>query len=281
MARVLSGNTKQGGPAMAEQSGKGVAVVTGGASGIGAACAKRFAADGYELALLDVNESGLAETADAIAQAGGTARTYTCDVADHDAQVALAKSIESDMGPVHVLFTSAGLIPNKDMLLTMDLAEHQRFMDVNYNGTLYSVRAFAPAMQARKSGAICTVGSVNSFIQLPLPAYNVGKVAIKRLTELLAMELGRDGIRINSVAPGYTMSPTLRRKIEEGSRDPENILGSGAIRMFIEPEHIANAVSWLCSHEAAAVTGVMLPVDAGYLCAAYYQTYAGGLPWEE
>ena len=126
-----------------------------------------------------------------------------------------------------------------------------------------------------------TVGSVNSFIQLPLPAYNPSKAAIKRLTELLCMELGRNNIRVNGVAPNYTMTPAIKQRIESGQRDPENIKRSGAIHMLIEPYHVANAVAFLCSDEAEAISGVMLPVDAGYLCAAYYQTYAGGLPWSE
>jgi NAD(P)-dependent dehydrogenase (short-subunit alcohol dehydrogenase family) len=152
---------------------------------------------------------------------------------------------------------------------------------VNYNGTVYSVRAFAPAMEQRKRGAVVTVGSVNSYIQLPLPAYNPSKAAIKRLTELLCMELGRKDIRVNGVAPNYTMTPAIKSRIESGQRDPENIRKSGAVHMLIEPYHVANAVSFLISDEAAAISGVMLPVDAGYLAAAYYQTYAGGLPWKD
>lgn len=265
---------------MEGSSKPGVAVVTGAGGGIGEACASRFAKDGRAVACLDINPEAAKAAAKAITDAGGTARAFECDVVDVAAQQELAKLIESEMGPVEVLFTSAGLLVDKAMLMTIDLEDHARVWDVNYNGTLYSVRAFAPAMQQRRRGAICTVASVNSFIQLPLPAYNPGKVAIKRLTELLAMELGRDNVRVNSVAPGYTLSGNLKKRIEDGTRDPENILGSGAIRAYIEPKHIASAVAWLCSDEAQVVTGVTLPVDAGYLCAAYYQTYAGGLPWE-
>ncbi|MEM7777396.1 MAG: SDR family oxidoreductase [Pseudomonadota bacterium] len=266
---------------MSEDQRPGVAVVTGGASGIGEACALRFARDGRPVAVLDINAEAANAVAKVIVDGGGTARAFACDVADLSVQQDIAKTVEADMGPVDTLLTSAGIITSKGMLMSVDLEEHTRVWDVNYNGTLYSVRAFAPAMQERKRGAICTVGSVNSYIQLPMPAYNPTKIAIKRLTELLAMELGRDMVRVNSVAPGYTLSQTLKRYIDEGKRDPDNILKSGAMKVFIEPEHIANAAAWLCSDEASVVTGVMLPVDAGYLCAAYYQTYAGGLPWED
>jgi len=136
-------------------------------------------------------------------------------------------------------------------------------------------------MEKRKRGAIVTVGSVNSYIQLPLPAYNPSKAAIMRLTELLCMELGRNNIRVNGVAPNYTMTPAIKARIAQGLRDPENMKRSGAVHMLIEPYHVANAVAFLCSDEAEAISGVMLPVDAGYLAAAYYQTYAGGMPWKD
>jgi NAD(P)-dependent dehydrogenase (short-subunit alcohol dehydrogenase family) len=259
---------------------KGTAVVTGGGSGIGEACARRFAKDGYAVAVIDVNADGASRVADDLARAGATAKAYICDVSDVNAINATASSIETELGPATALVTSAGILNNANTIMAMDLEEHQRVWDVNYNGTVYTIRAIAPYMEERRRGAIVTVGSVNSFIQLPLPAYNPSKAAIKRLTELLCMELGRNNIRVNGVAPNYTMTPAIKQRIESGQRDPENIKRSGAIHMLIEPYHVANAAAFLCSDEAEAISGVMLPVDAGYLCAAYYQTYAGGLPWQ-
>ena len=259
----------------------GVAVVTGGGSGIGEACARRFAADGHAVAIIDLNEGGAQRVAADIVAEGGAATAFVGDVSDPAAMIEIAGKVEADLGPVSKLMTSAGVLNNASTLLDMDLDEHARVWDVNYNGTLYTVRAFAPAMSERGRGAIVTVGSVNSYIQLPLPAYNPSKAAIMRLTELLCMELGRNGVRVNGVAPTYTMTPNIKARIQSGDRDPENIRRSGAIHMLVEPYHIANAVAFLCSDEAEAITGVMLPVDAGYLTAAYYQTYAGGLPWKD
>lgn len=261
-------------------SSKGVAVVTGGGSGIGEASARRLARDGYAIGIIDQNSAGAERVAADLRSEGVAVAAYTADVADAAKMIEIAAKCEADLGPVTALVTAAGIINNSNTILNMDLAEHQRVWDVNYNGTVYTVRAFAPAMQDRRKGAIVTVGSVNSFIQLPLPAYNPSKAAIMRLTELLCMELGRFDVRVNGVAPGYTMTPAIKARIESGQRDPENIRKCGAIHMLIEPEHIANAVGFLCSDDAAAITGVMLPVDAGYLTAAYYQTYAGGLPWK-
>ena len=263
---------------MADAS-KGVAVVTGGGSGIGEACAKRFAKDGYAVAVIDQAAEGGERVAGELRHDGATAAAYVGDVSDVATMNNFAEAIERDLGPSTALVTSAGILNNSNTIMAMDLDEHQRVWDVNYNGTVYTIRAIAPFMEERKRGAIVTVGSVNSFIQLPLPAYNPSKAAIKRLTELLCMELGRNNIRVNGVAPNYTMTPAIKQRIESGLRDPENIKRSGAIHMLIEPYHVANAVAFLCSDEAEAISGVMLPVDAGYLCAAYYQTYAGGMPW--
>ncbi len=260
---------------------KSVAVVTGGASGIGEACARRFARDGYDIAILDQNEALGRKVVASLQEAGAKAAFYACDVADAAAQVEIARRVEADQGPATVLVTSAGMLDKVETLMSVDLEHHARVWDVNYNGTLHSVRAFGVKMQERQRGAVCTVGSVNSFIGLPLPAYNPAKAALKRMTELLAMELGRAKVRINSVAPNYTLTPGLKAKIDAGERDSENIKRSGALYMLIEPEHVANAVAFLCSDEAIAITGHMLPVDAGYLAAAYYQTFAGGLPWKE
>jgi NAD(P)-dependent dehydrogenase (short-subunit alcohol dehydrogenase family) len=260
---------------------RGVAAVTGGGSGIGEACARRFGRDGYAVAVIDVDAAGAEHVANALRSDGVEAVHYVVDVADHAALVELAAKVEAELGPAAALVTSAGILNNSDTILNMDLEEHQRVWDVNYNGTVYSVRAFAPYMEQRQKGAIVTVGSVNSFIQLPLPAYNPSKAAIKRLTELLCMELGRNNVRVNGVAPNYTMTPAIKQRIAQGLRDPENMKRSGAIHMLIEPDHVAAAVAFLCSEDAEAITGVMLPVDAGYLCAAYYQTYAGGMPWDK
>ena len=146
-----------------------VAVVTGGGSGIGEACAVRFAKDGYAVAIIDTNEQGAQRVVSQLQAGGATAQAFIGDVSDVAVMSAFAEDIERQIGPSHALVTSAGILNNSDTVLNMDLDEHQRVWDINYNGTVYTVRAFAPYMQSRKTGAIVTVGSVNSFIQLPLP----------------------------------------------------------------------------------------------------------------
>lgn len=261
---------------------KRVAVITGGSSGIGEATAHRLAADGYAIAVLDVNEAGGERAAGALVQKGASAKFFRCDVADISDVERSAGVVQKEMGAAQVLVTSAGLIPNTEGILDMDLDAHERMWRVNYHGTVYACRVFGKQMiGAGKRGAIVTIGSINSYLPLPLPAYNPGKAAIQRLTQLLAVELGRHGIRVNSVAPTYVLTPPLKAKIEAGQRDLGKIMSVHALDRLPEPADIANAIAFLCSDQAAAITGILLPVDCGWLSAVSYKTYAGGVPWQE
>ena len=150
------------------------------------------------------------------------------------------RAVEKELGPPAILVTSAGIIPNTESILDMDMAAHDRMWQVNYNGTLHCCRAFARQMIPRKKGAIVTLGSINSRLPLPIPAYNMGKAAIERLTQLLSVELGRHGIRVNSVGPTYVMTPPLRAKVEAGQRDMNKIMGVHALAYLPEPADIAD-----------------------------------------
>jgi NAD(P)-dependent dehydrogenase (short-subunit alcohol dehydrogenase family) len=258
---------------------KGVAAITGGASGIGEAAARKLADKGHPIAVIDIDQTRSEAVAAEISKHGTTARSYVCDVADARAVDEVAARVESEMGAVDVLVTAAGLLHSKDTLLDIDLAAHDRLWRVNYHGTVHACRSFGRRMSARRRGAIVTVGSINSLVALPLPAYGPSKAAIMRLTEILAVELGRHGIRVNSIGPTYTLTPALKAKIDAGERDVEAIKRVHALDMLVEPSHVADAVAFLCSEEAAAITGILLPVDAGYLAAVTYRTYAGGVPW--
>jgi NAD(P)-dependent dehydrogenase (short-subunit alcohol dehydrogenase family) len=254
-----------------------VAVVTGGASGIGEATARRLAADGCTVAIVDRNVASGEAVAAAI---GAGARFYACDVADAKAVDALGATVEVDLGPASLLVTCAGLIPSPESIMEMDMAAHDRMWQVNYGGTLNCCRAFARQMIPRRAGAIVTIGSINSRLPLPIPAYNMGKAAIERLTQLLACELGRHGIRVNAVAPTYVMTPPLRAKVASGERDMGKIMAVHALPYLPEPADIASAIAFLLSDQARAITGVLLPVDSGWHSAVSYNTYAGGVPWE-
>ncbi len=244
-----------------------VAVVTGAARGIGAATARKFASLGYVVASLDVNEAA-------------EGKFYRCDVADAAAVEAIAAKVKADLGPASVLVTSAALIPNTESIMDMDLGAHDRMWRVNYHGTLHACRSFGRQMvDAGRGGAIVTLGSINSVLPMPLPAYNPGKAAIARLTQLLANELGRHRIRVNSVGPTYVMTPELQARIDAGQRDLAKIMSVHALDTLPTPADVAEAIAFLCSPAARTITGILLPVDSGWLAAVSYMTYAGGVPW--
>ena len=198
---------------------EGVQVITGGASGIGLASAVAMAGDHAATVLLDQNEDALLDAKASTDLSGHDVHTISCDVTDAQGQHDIAARIESEIGPVKSIVTSAGILHNKATVLEMDLEEHDRVWSVNYHGTLYTIRAFAPAMTERGHGAIVTLGSINSFAPLPLPAYCPSKTALMRLTEILAVELGRKGVRINGVAPTFVLTPALVARIQSGDRD--------------------------------------------------------------
>lgn len=253
----------------------GIAVITGGARGIGEACGRHFAKLGYAVALLDVND----ERGTGVAREMG-ARYYHCDVAEAGEVDAIAARIQNELGAADILVTSAAMIPNTESIMEMDLAKHDRMWRVNYHGTVHACRSFGRQMITKGGGAIVTLGSINSLLPLPLPAYNPGKIAIARLTQLLANELGRHHIRVNSVAPTYVMTPELQARIDSGQRDFGKMISVHALKELPTPADVADAVGFLCSPGAKRITGVLLPVDSGWGGGVSYMTYAGGVPWE-
>lgn len=256
-----------------------VAVVTGAASGLGEAAALRLARDGYDIAVLDVDDTRGDEVVQHIATLGRRARYFDCDVSDAAVVEHVAAQVSQELGTVEVLVTSAGLTPNSEAILEMDMPAHERMWKVNYFGTIHSCQSFGRLMVPRRRGAIVTLGSIHSRLPMPLPAYNPGKAAIERITQLLAVELGRFGIRVNSVGPTHVMTPPLEAAIAAGERDMSKIMEVHALDYLPSPDDVADAIAFLCSDRAQAITGVLLPVDSGSLAGISYKTYAGGVPW--
>ncbi|MFK7942550.1 MAG: SDR family NAD(P)-dependent oxidoreductase [Paracoccaceae bacterium] len=251
-----------------------VALITGGASGIGEATARRMSADGYRIAVLDVN--GDAATRVAVDLNG---MALPCDVSDTDALQTAVGKVATAMGRIDACVCSAGVLEKPGTIMDGDAAEEARIWAINYQGTVETCRAVGRVMQGQGAGAIVTLGSINSFAALPLPAYCPSKTAVLRLTEMLAVEFGRFGVRVNGVAPTYILTPALKAKIDSGERDPAIVRGANALDEWIHPEGVADVIAFLCSEQARAVSGVMLPVDAGHLPAERYRNFAGGLPW--
>jgi NAD(P)-dependent dehydrogenase (short-subunit alcohol dehydrogenase family) len=256
-----------------------IVVVIGGTSGIGRAIALRFAEEKARVVVAgrDVRRGKAVATACDAAGAAGTCFVQT-DVGEALSVEALAQAAQGAFGVPHVVVNCAGILQSGKHVLDQDLGEDEKLWRVNYRGTLLGCQVFGRLMASVGRGAILNVGSLASFAPLSLPAYTPGKHAVLALTQILAAELGPRGVRVNAVAPGYTLSDGLRAKIENGERNPEAIKATTALRRFVEPRDVAEAALFLCSDRAASITGVTLPVDAGWLVQAPYAQYLQGNP---
>jgi len=254
-------------------------VVVGGTSGIGRAIAERFAEDGARLVVAGRDKARGEDAAEACKVNGAADALFVeTDVANPDSVEALGQAVKTRFGTPHVAVNCAGILQSGKRVLDQQLDEDERLWRVNYRGTLLGCQMFGRLMSAAGRGAILNVGSLASFAPLSLPAYTPGKHAVLALTQILAAELGPSGVRVNAVAPGYTLSDGLKARIAKGERNPDAIKATTALRRFVEPRDVAEAAFFLCSDLAASITGVTLPVDAGWLVQAPYAQYLQGNP---
>lgn len=251
-----------------------VAIVTGGASGIGEATVRKFVAAGWRTVMADVNVERGAAIAAELSEAGGAVTFSRLDVADQDAVEAFADDVYATYGSVAALVNSGGVLQNAVRITEMPMADFDRIIDINLRGSLLMGRTFGRRMAETGSGAIINLCSLTTFQATPQPAYGMSKSALKMLTEVMAAELGPQGVRVNAVAPGYTLTPAMKQRIDSGERDPAAILGKSALRRFVEPREVAEAIFFLCSPAATAITGVTLPIDCGWLVYSVYSSAA-------
>ena len=246
-----------------------LAVITGAASGIGEACARLLDASGARLVVADID----APRARAVAETLGQAIATPVDVTDPDAVEALADRL----GPIDILITSAGILqpPLPPDQLPQDIWD--QVVAVDQRGVYLCCRAFGTRMAIRGAGAIVNIASVAGMRAMPLHAYAPAKAAVIAITEALAAEWGRSGVRVNAVAPGFTRTPALQAAADAGQRDLARIAAASAMGRLVDPDEIARAVAFLASDDASAITGVTLPVDAGWLVAGSWAAY-GGVP---
>jgi NAD(P)-dependent dehydrogenase (short-subunit alcohol dehydrogenase family) len=249
-----------------------IAVVTGGASGIGGACCRLLAGRGARVVVADRD---LPRAEAVAAEIGGTA--IALDVGTRAANEAAAAEVEATLGAVEVLVTSAGVIQRPLRAEALPEADVENVVRIDQIGTWNSAVAFGARMARRGGGAIVTIASIAGMRSMPLHAYSPAKAAVIEMTACLAAEWGRSGVRVNAVSPGYTLTPALAAAISAGERDPTLLEGTSALGRMVTPEDIAEAVAFLASDAARCITGINLPVDAGWLAAGSWASY-GGLP---
>jgi NAD(P)-dependent dehydrogenase (short-subunit alcohol dehydrogenase family) len=242
-----------------------VALVTGAASGIGAACARRFAEEGAAVASFDLAAPAGAAW-DATARAAPAVHVETGDVRD-DARVAAAvAAVRERLGRIDVLVNAAGVVGGGPVH-QVALEEWDRVLDVNLRGTLLVSRHVIPLMLAQGGGSIVNLASVEGIEGFEGgSAYNASKGAVMILTRNMAIDYGRRGIRVNALCPGFIETPMLDGLFEnEALREvADAIREAHQLGRFGRPEEVANAALFLASDEASFVTGAALPVDGGY-----------------
>ncbi len=240
-------------------------LVTGAASGIGRACALRFAAEGAKVAVADLAgaEAGAAETVQAIRAAGGTAEFIACDVASAADNEALVAHVVGHYGRLDFAHNNAGIGVHRLLHETPD-DDFDRVIAVNLRGTFLGMKHQIRAMLANEMpnrGAIVNTSSNAGLMAVTmLSAYAASKHGILGLTKNGAVEYADEGIRVNAVCPGAIMTPLMSDQPPERQQE---ILAPQAMTRFGDPAEVAAAVVWLCSEQASFITGVALPVDAG------------------
>lgn len=245
-------------------------VITGAASGIGAACARAFAKEGATLLLVDRDAVRLGNIADELAAA-----SFVADVKDEQSIIAMADYAKEKLGILHAVVTSAGIVqpPYKPEDMPMELFDD--VVAINFRGTFLTLRALMKLMKPGAGGSMVTISSITAERSVPLHVYAPQKAAITNLTMGLAAEWGPKNIRVNAIEPGYTRTPALQEQIDKGHRDETLLAKNSTLGRMVEPHEIADAVMFLCSDQASAITGIALPVDAGFLCAGSWGPYGG------
>jgi NAD(P)-dependent dehydrogenase (short-subunit alcohol dehydrogenase family) len=248
-------------------------LITGAASGMGACCARRFAARGDAVGCLDAAPPVLELSAE-IERAGGSSHAVVCDVTDPEAVEAATAELEQRLGPASGAVLGAGVKASATPIAELEPAEWERVLAVNLSGVFLTMKAAIGQLRRAGGGSIVVIASAAGLEVGPgYAAYYASKHGAVGLMKTAANELAGDGIRVNAVCPGWVDTPMFDAEVAELGWDRERgiaeFAGDHLIQRLIEPDEIADAVLWLASPQAAMVTGVALPVDGGLLAGAF------------
>ena len=243
-----------------------VAFITGASSGIGAACALRFAQEGARLAGMDLQKSsGDSDWDEALSVAGGGV-FETGDVREEARIAEIVAAVKEQCGRIDILVNSAG-VAGGGMIHDLDAEEWDRVVDINLKGTFLASKHVLPVMLEQESGSIVNIASVEGIEGfMGGSSYNASKGGVVVLTKNMAIDYARQGVRTNVICPGFIETPMFRSVMVDGPAAiiADKIKDAHQLGRFGKPIEIANAALFLASDEASFVTGVALPVDGGY-----------------
>ncbi|RFP77125.1 SDR family oxidoreductase [Hydrogenophaga borbori] len=242
-----------------------VVIVTGGAQGIGAACARRFAREGARVVIADVARAPGEALASEL-----NGRFVACDVGDKAQVDGLVAQVLDEAGRIDVLVNNAGIFKAADFLEISE-ADFDAVLRVNLKGAFLVAQAVARAMvRGGVRGAIVHMSSVNGVMAIPsIASYNVSKGGINQLTRVMALALADHGIRVNAVAPGTIATELAAQAVLTSDDARRKILSRTPMKRLGEPEEVADVVAWLASDAAGYVTGEIVTVDGGRMALNY------------
>lgn len=249
-------------------SNKRVAVVTGAARGIGAATAQRLAADGYAVAVLDLDEAACSGTVDAITAAGGQALAVGVDVSNAEQVQAAVERVADELGPPVALVNNAGIIRD-NLIFKMTVEDWDAVMGVHLRGAFLMTKACQAFMTQEKFGRIVNLSSSSAQGNRGQANYSAAKAGLQGFTKTMAIELGKFGVTSNAVAPGFIQTDMTAATAERIGMPFEEFIAASATAIPVQrvgqPEDIAATISFLCSEEAGFVSGQVIYVAGGPL----------------
>lgn len=245
-----------------------VVIVTGGGSGIGRAIAQLFAAEGAAVVAADLRPERAEESAQLITAAGAKAIGVAADVSKAEQVRAMVDAAVAAFGRVDILVNNAGLSVG-DTVLDFDEAAWDLNLDVVLKSVYLCSRGVLPGMIERKHGVILNIASVNGLMAVGEAAYSAAKAGMINLTANMAIHFGDKGVRVNCVAPGTIRTPIWGERVKRDPHVFDKIAPWYPLGRVGEPEDVAKAALFLCSDDAAWITGVTLPVDGGLTAGSY------------
>lgn len=246
-----------------------VAIITGGGAGIGKACSLRFVQEGMRVVIADIAQADGQQTLELIKSKGGEAIYCPGDVSQEADCQTWAQTALDAWGRIDILVANAGVQTGGDLFEATE-ADWDRIIGVNLKGVAYSCKAVLPTMIKQQAGAIVTTSSINAFLGVGggnMPLYDASKAGVLALTRSLAIAYGKDGIRINAVCPGVTVTDFHERRAAKKGTTPEalraGLQGHALLGKPAEPHQIAATIYFLAGDDASHITGQALVVDAG------------------